>query len=131
MSPVATATFTFDLWESEPVLEAEGSQLARTSMAKTFAGDLVGTSRGQLVMAGADSGTRAYCGYERLDVELQGRQGSFVLRHDAFGDASGGTMQLSVMGGSGTGALAGITGTADITRHEDGSHTFTLDYDLP
>ncbi|GAA1230336.1 hypothetical protein GCM10009657_02260 [Oryzihumus leptocrescens] len=54
-----------------------------------------------------------------------------MRRHDAFGDATGGTMQPDVMAGSGTEGLAGITGTADITRHEAGSHTLTLDYELP
>lgn len=38
---------------------------------------------------------------------------------------------LVVLAGSGTGDLAGMTGSAEITRHEDGSHTFDLDYDLP
>jgi hypothetical protein len=35
-----------------------------------------------------------------------------------------------VLSGSGTGEMAGLSGTAEITRHDDGSHTFTLEYTL-
>ena len=34
------------------------------------------------------------------------------------------------MPGSGSGGLAGLTGTMAIRRHDDGSHTWTMEYEL-
>ena len=131
MSTHIEAEFTFDRWDSQPVVEEPNAQISRTSMAKAFTGDLVGTSVGELVMAVAGEGSMAYSGFERVDGAMGDLSGSFVLRHNAFGTSTGGTMELEIMEGSGTGDLAGISGTASITRHDDGSHTFFLDYDLP
>lgn len=59
-----------------------------------------------------------------------GRAGSFILRHNAFTAAGAGEFEVVVMTSSGTGELIGLSGTAGIDRHEDGSHSFTLDYEI-
>lgn len=132
----ATAAFTFDRWDSvpiisEPINDADGFTLSRTSMAKTFTGELRGTSVGELLMATAPEDSAAYSGFERVTATIGDRSGSFVLRHVAHMSGGGGAMELPVMPGSGTGGLTGLTGEAEIVRHDDGTHTFTLRYALP
>jgi hypothetical protein len=39
-------------------------------------------------------------------------------------------MSVSVVDGSADGELAGLTGTLKISKHDDGSHTYTFDYEL-
>ena len=126
----AVASFVIDSWDQHAYDEAPGAELAKTRVTKTFSGDLVGTSTAELLMVAAAGGAMAYVGQERITVELEGRAGSFILRHTAYGDASGGTGSWTILDGSGTDAIEGITGRADIVRHDDGSHTFTLDYSL-
>lgn len=137
MSQQVTATFTFDSWDEVEVLDVEGARIVRTSFAKTFTGDLEGTSRGEMVMAHALHGSVAYTGYERIEAAI-GRAGSpsrlvgtFILRHNAFMAPGTGGFDVVVMDSSGTGDLAGLSGTATIERQEDGSHGFTLDYEVP
>ncbi|MBA2472373.1 MAG: DUF3224 domain-containing protein, partial [Pseudonocardiales bacterium] len=46
MGAQITASFSFDSWEEQEVLDVEGARIVRTTFAKTFTGDLEGTSRG-------------------------------------------------------------------------------------
>ena len=129
MGTQITATFTFDSWD-EQVLDTEGARIVRTTFVKTFAGDLEGTSRGEMVMAHAAQGSAAYAGYERVEGVTDGRRGSFILRHNAFMAAGAGHSEVVVMTSSGAGELTGLSGTASIDRHEDGSHSFSLEYEI-
>lgn len=130
MSTQVTATFSFDSWDEQEVLDVEGARIVRTTFAKTFTGELEGTSRGEMVMAHATQGSAAYTGYERVEGTLAGRTGAFLLRHNAFMAEGAGSSEVVIMDSSGTGELAGLSGTANITRHDDGSHTLALDYAL-
>lgn len=125
----AQASFVIDGWEENVVLD-DGIKLVRTAIEKTFAGDIVGTSVAQMIMAHAAADSMAYCGFERITATIGDRAGSFVLHHNATRAPSGGVASWTVLASSGTGALAGIRGTGVIERHEDGRHTFTLDYEL-
>ncbi|MGI8721807.1 MAG: DUF3224 domain-containing protein [Geodermatophilaceae bacterium] len=130
MTRQITAAFDFDSWDEHEVLDVEGARIVRTTFVKRFTGDLEGTSRGEMVMAHAQQGSAAYTGYERVDATVDGRRGSFILRHNAFMAEGAGSSDVVVMDSSGTGELTGLSGTAAIERHEDGTHTLTLSYDL-
>jgi len=126
-----SGTFTLDAWDQqddEP--GADGLTVGRALVTKTFDGDLVGTSWARLVLVGTTSGSRAYSGFEQVTGTVAGRTGTFVLRHAAEGDATGGWMTWTVLPGSGTGELAGVRGEGQITRHDDGSHSYWLDLTL-
>lgn len=51
-----------------------------------------------------------------------------MLRHSAVGSATGGSMSVDVVPGSGTGDLAGLSGTFSIERSPEGEHTYSFDY---
>ncbi len=105
--------------------------LGRMAIDKTFSGDLLGTSQGEMLTAGtAVKGSAAYVAIERVSAKLHGRRGTFELQH--FGIMNRGAPQLtvSVVPDSGTDDLAGLTGTLDI-KIADGQHFYELDYALP
>lgn len=130
MSPQITASFSFDSWDEQEVLTTEGARFVRTTFVKTFTGDLEGTGRGEMVMAHAAAGSAAYSGYERVEGSAQGRTGTFVLAHNAVMADGVGSLDVVVMSASGTGGFVGMSGTASIDRHEDGSHSVVLEYEL-
>jgi hypothetical protein len=131
----AISGFTVDAYEPSPFDEQaevpEGFQLSRTRIAKTFSGDLAGTSVTQAVMAVTQEGSAGYVAIELIVASLQGRQGSFLLQHSATATRGAQSGSFTIVPDSGTGRLAGLSGQGDIAVDADGVHTFTLDYDLP
>jgi hypothetical protein len=125
MTSTAVATFDLDQWDPQAQDEAGGTEFARVAITKTFTGAVEGTSTVEMLTA-TNATSRAYVAFERLSVSVDGRKGTFVLRH-AAGDEG---LSLVVLAGSGSGELAGLSGTAAITQDEAGHHTFTLSYDL-
>lgn len=126
----ATCTFDITTWEPQEYDNCDDVKLTRTRVTKTFQGDLTARSAAELLMAGAPSGSAVYVGLERITGQLGGRSGSFVLIHDASMSSDGQSLSLTIMRDSGTGGLQGIRGEGNITIAPDGTHTFTLDYDL-
>ena len=131
MSTHAAGTFEIEGWDEQPYEELEGTRLARTRITKTFSGDVQGESVAELLMAyGAEEGSAAYVGLERVIGSVHGLFGSFVLRHSAAMERGEGELSLDVVPDSGTGELRGLRGEARISVEPGGGHSFTLDYDL-
>jgi hypothetical protein len=110
---------------------ASDPTLGRMTIAKTFSGDLQGTSKGEMLTAMTPvQGSAGYVAIELVSGTLQGRRGTFVLHH--MGTMNRGALQLTitVVPDSGTGDLVGLAGTLDI-KITDGKHFYTLDYVLP
>jgi hypothetical protein len=72
-------------------------------------------------------GQVAYTAMERITGTLAGRAGSFVLIHGATADTGATGV---VVPGSGTGELAGLTGTMEIRHEEGGGPVLMLDWHL-
>src|SRR4028119_44160 len=86
----ATGTFEIDSWDEKPYDEREGTKLARVRVAKTFRGDVEGVSTTDLLLAyGAEEGSAAYVGFERVVGSIHGRAGSLVLHHTATSSPNG------------------------------------------
>jgi hypothetical protein len=135
---MTTTTGRFDLtsWDEEAISggtgDAEGTKLVRVRNTKSFAGGIAGTSGAELLQALAPDGSAAYVGIERVTAEVDGRRGTFVVRHSAVADAAGGgDFRVDVVPGTGTGGLAGLRGELAIVRSGDGEHSYTFDYELP
>lgn len=125
MSTTLEARFEITGWEETDLVD-EDVRVYRADVTKSFSGDLEGTSEAWLVMNTTPAGPAAYVGLELMDVSIGDLEGTFVLKHDAVTTDEGPTADWTIVPGSGTGDLAGIGGTADIERHDDGSHTLTL-----
>jgi len=104
----------------------------RMALKKTFHGDLEGTSAGEMMSTGGEiEGSGAYVALERVTGTLHGRKGSFALVHSGTMRKEGEfSMNIRVVPDSGTGDLAGITGTFEIV-FEGSDHRYHFDYTLP
>ncbi len=110
---------------------ADGVTLGRMTVAKTFAGPLTARSQGDMLTgAGTVAGSAVYVMIERVTGTLDGQAGSFALAHIGVMDRGKPDLKVMIVPDSGSGALAGITGTLTI-RIEGGKHFYDIDYRLP
>jgi hypothetical protein len=108
----------------------DGLTLSRLSLDKQYHGDLDATGKGEMLAAGTPvKGSAGYVAIERVNGTLGGRRGSFILQH--VGTMAHGSQQLaiSVVPDSGTGELAGLSGTMKIII-ADGRHSYELTYSV-
>jgi hypothetical protein len=103
----------------------------RLALAKTFQGDLEGTSVGQM-LASTDAAQTSggYVALETVTGTLQGKTGAFVLMHNGTMTPQSMEMRIMVVPASGTGELEGIAGTFKIII-EGKKHFWELEYTLP
>jgi hypothetical protein len=121
-------------WDEKPHQELPtGEKFARAQVT------LLGTGDGFDGDASADSllyyrpdGTSTFVGLYRFSGTLDGRPGTFVVESSGTYDGTTATVTGTVVPGSGTGELAGLTGRFDsASTHGDYPHMpVTLTYDL-
>jgi hypothetical protein len=129
MAHHASGTFEVKLTPQTPE-DANDPALARLVLDKQFHGDLEGTSKGQMLSAGtAVQGSAGYVAIERVTGTLHGKNGSFVLQHNATMDRGKPSLNIIVVPDSGTGDLAGLTGRMSINI-ADGKHSYDFEYTL-
>ena len=132
MTTRASGPFDVKLNPQSSDEEPGGSSLARLTLDKQFAGDLTATSKGDMLSAGTRvTGSAGYVAIERVTGTLQGRKGSFVLMHFATMNRGTPDLKIIVVPDSGTGELAGLTGTMNIIIAQGGKHSYEFDYTLP
>ena len=115
--------------EPDAPADAPADVHGRMKLAKTFHGDLEGTGVGEMlgVMAGQSG---AYVAMERVTGVLNGRQGGFSMVHRGVMNAGSQELLITIVPGSGSGDLAGVSGVFHLTI-ADGEHRYVLDYSLP
>lgn len=126
----AEAPFTNDRYDEEPYADADGAELSRVHISRTFTGDLEGSSTAELMIAKSEGGG-GYVGHDRVSGTLQGKSGGFVFQHIGVMGPEGVTNTGLIVPGTGTGELDGMTGEGTMLADEDGNHTLTLAYELP
>ena len=123
------------------VIPAESSAIgqlagiARMTIDKTFTGALEGSSKGEMLTGITEgTGSMSYVALERVNGKLDGRDGSFVLMHNATmlkGSPKTSELHITVVPASGTGELAGLTGKMTIEIDSAGKHSYDFEYTLP
>lgn len=127
MEHIANGTFDVTL---TPVGAADAA-VGAMSIAKTFHGDLDGTSTGQMLAVRTPvAGSAGYVAMERVTATLAGRHGSFALQHSGTLNKGAQTLSVTVVPDSGTDGLAGLAGEMSIIIAE-GRHDYRFRYDLP
>jgi Protein of unknown function (DUF3224) len=126
----ASASFTNDRYDEEPYGNANGAEVSRVHISRTFSGDLEGESVAELLIAKSEAGG-GYVGHDRVTGSLQGKTGGFVFQHTGLMGPDGVTNTGTIVPGTGTGELAGIAGEGTMLADEEGNHTLTLAYELP
>ena len=125
----ASGTFEVEL-EPAPAFD-EAPAMGRMLIRKRFAGPLVATSRGQMLALHTEvKGSAGYVALEVVEGTLDEREGTFALAHLGTMQRGEGELTVTVVPDSGTGALAGISGTMNIDV-KDGVHHYAFDYALP
>ena len=136
MTTRAVSSFKVTGWDQTPYGEqAPGQLLSRATVGKSFEGDMVAESTAELLMCQADqkdlSAGAGYVASELVTGRIGDRAGTFVMQH--WGLSGGGDASQTaghVVPGSGTGQLAGLSGTVEIQVDASGAHTLTLEYDI-
>jgi len=110
-------------------LEIEAG-IGRMTIEKAWNGDLSGTSKGSMLTSATEStGVMAYVALEKVEGTLGGKAGNFYFSHSATmkkGDAFSGVLKITVVAGSGTGELAGLSGGLKIDIDAQGVHAYCL-----
>jgi hypothetical protein len=125
----ASAPFTNDRYDEEAYGEADGVEVSRVHISRTFTGDLEGESTAEILIAKSEGGG-GYVGHDQIGGTLAGKTGGFVFQHTGLMGPEGVTSTGVIVPGSGTGELAGITGEGTMLADDDGNHTLTLEYEL-
>lgn len=125
------ATGSFEVQLKPMTTHAEDSTLSRMSIDKQFSGDIIGTSKGEMLAArGTVENSAGYVAIERVTATLAGRKGTFVLQHSSTMTRGVPLQTIVVVPDSGTDELAGLTGKMMI-RIEDKKHFYEFSYSLP
>ena len=131
MSAIAKGSFSVELKPQAEPSAADGVSLGRMSLDKKFEGDLIAVGKGEMLTALTPvKGSAGYVAIERVTGTLHGRSGSFVFQHTGTMNQGAQQLSISVVPGSGTGVLAGITGTLELSIVE-GKHFYEFEYALP
>ena len=108
---------------------ARTANLGRLTIDKRFHGDLEASAKGEMLATQSEvKGSAGYVALERVTGKLQGRSGSFVLLHSATMQRGTPESTITVVPDSGTGELAGLTGSMRIKVAADGSHSYEFDF---
>lgn len=104
--------------------ESDDPTMGMMLLDKTYRGDLKGTGKGRM-LTGMTSvkGSAAYVAIERIDGELNGKKGTFLIQHSGTMSKEKQSLTISVVPDSGTGELTGLIGTMEI-RIVDRKHFY-------
>src|SRR3954465_15979418 len=109
-------TFTMKSWTEKIVTGPEdGPRVACAHAVMTYTGAIEGESVLDLLLYSAGEGYdgegTAAPGFERFEGTVDGRKGTFVIKHETGFDTKGIHSVFTIVPGSGTGELAGLTGS--------------------
>lgn len=124
------ASGTFEV-KMSPQDQGADMPVGRMMIDKQFQGDLIGTSKGQMLMASSDSvkNSAGYVAIEKVTGTLNGRRGSFYLQHNGVMTRGVGELTITVIPDSGTDQLVGLRGKMNIIIAE-GKHSYEFEYTL-
>ncbi len=130
MGTIATGTFEVTPTPHAPWDSDDSITLGRVTLTKVLVGDLTATSVVEMLAARTPtSGSAGYVAIEKIKGTLHGRAGTFVLQHSGTMNRGASALSVTVVPDSGTGELAGISGSLKIDIIEK-RHHYTFDYAL-
>jgi len=129
MRKQAKSTFGIKSWDEKTYNEIEGApKLTRVSATKSYQGDIEGEGKLEYLMMYRTAGSASFMGLERVTGSVGGRSGSFVLQHSGTFEGGVAKVTLSVVPGSGTGDLRGLSGEGRFSVGHQPPYSMTLDY---
>jgi hypothetical protein len=125
--------FEIKSWDEQTYREAaDGGKFTRAEVVLAGTGDGLTDAAFDALMYYRPDGTTSYVTLMQITGELGGRPGGFVLHGRGTYDGTTARGESAVVAGSGTGELAGISGTCvSVSTHDDYPFMpLTLSYDL-
>ncbi len=130
MNQRAEGRFDVTRTAEPPYDTREGATLGRMKFDKRFEGSLVGTSVVDMMAAGSSvKGSAGYVALERVEGQLDGRTGSFVLQHSGTMDRGIPSLSVTVVPDTATGELVGLRGQMTIDT-SGGDHKYVFEYNF-
>src|SRR5436190_5585862 len=124
------ATGTFDVKLTPQDDKSGEPSIGRMTIDKQWSGDLNGTSKGEMLTGGDfKSGSAGYVAMEKFVGLIGGRKGTLIFQHSASMNAGQGDLNITVVPGSGTEQLKGISGNLTI-KIEGGKHLYDFEYTI-
>ena len=120
------ATFTVPDWVEETYFEKEGHpSLSRARSKNIYSGGFIGEGNAEILIIRYSNGSAEFTGHERITCMMDGKKGSFILRHDGTIEQLDGVQVASaacfVVADSATGDLAQMTGAGHFTAEPEGA----------
>jgi hypothetical protein len=124
------ATFGLERWDEHTTFEgSDGRKVTRATVEKRYQGGLEGSGTMEYVMAYAPDGSATFVGLERVDGRLDGHEGTFILEdHGTFRDGVA-SSTFRIVPGSGTDALAGLSGSATVDAVHADTQAMTISFE--
>lgn len=128
-----TNEFKTTSWEQGEQDASAGPGVVHAHAVDEFSGVIQGEHVTDYVMTFAPDGTAwgsgGYIGYGKITGTVDGKQGSFVVRHDGTFQDTTVRGTWSVVPGYGTGELTGLRGEGGyVAAHGEPATSYTFDY---
>jgi len=120
-------TFQITGWDETPYNENDdGSKQTHAKITQQYTGDIDGLSELQYLMSYTADGNAVFVGFERISCTINNKTGSVVLQHNGKFEAGVASSHFDIVAGSGTQALAEISGSGTFTSPNNGQAHYTL-----
>ena len=131
MAIKADTRFKITEWQEDTLSELKGgAKIVRAHVTKSYNGDLTGEGVVEYLMAYDSHGMASFVGYETLDCVLNEKSGNLVFEHRGLFKDGIVNSVWSIVEGSGTGALSGISGMVKFSAGHQDEYQVILNYDL-
>ena len=131
MTQHAEGTFAVGAWDENTSAELDGkSKLTRATVTFDFSGDVTASGTWDAVMCYREDGTAVFTGMQRMTGQVGDRTGTFVVQADGVYEGGEAKTNWTVIDGSGTGELAGLSGTGSAVSDSPPGGSFRFDYEI-
>ena len=111
MNTTATVSMVITGWEEKEYTTSGGLSLTQADSPATFTGDLEGASTTRTLLLYPADAAPTFVALQTFEGTLHGRTGTFVLQQTGTFADNAAHVTLAIVAGSGTGELAGISGS--------------------
>jgi len=132
MTTATTGTFAMKTWE-EASYTAQDTlpRLATVQSENTFTGPVEAETVLHYVIIYLSERRGTFTGMQTFTGSVEGRSGSFTVQEEGGWDGTTVTGRFTVVPGSGTGDLAGMSGSGAYTAiHGESAYPYTFEYRL-
>ena len=131
MTKTARGTFEIKDWDEKTYQQLDGGgKLTEAKVTQKFTGDIQGEGSVVWLMAYPDPKTATFVGIQRVVGSIGGRKGSFLSVTNGVFDGKTAKGNWSLIKGSGTDELAGISGKGTFGAGHGSTADYQIDYEL-